>query len=317
MVLERESSVQLRKRMKGLKNDPDAEDTSKIQSTASPSLSKTIGIADLEEWQNDNEFILTGYRRAQYSWRTTFGSVFEYLHNETVNIHSHLWPAVAFFFMAVTLDISFTSRYKSAKRSDLVFMTLYLLSAVFCHGASALFHTIRCHSQKIDARSNALDYAGIIVLVVGSYTPSVHFGFPCSVKLQITYCVIIVLLGLGGSFVVWDPEYAKPTHRVIRTIIFCALGSSGWIPLIHLVIVHGFEETLIHMGQGGLVIASLTYVTGAFLYAIRVPERLYPGKFDYFFSSHQFLHFCVVAGASIHYAGLYKAMQFSLTQSCH
>lgn len=69
----------------------------------------------------------------------------------------------------------------------------------------------------------------------------------------------------GGSFVVWNPEYAKSTHRVIRTTIFVALGSSGWIPLTHLLIVHGFKETLINMGQGGLVIASLTYVTGAFL----------------------------------------------------
>lgn len=129
-----------------------------------------------------------GLNRAQYSWRTTFGSVFECtrllsslaissthgiglsdLHNETgasfnnlslkldpsntfsyaVNIHSHLWPAVAFLVMAGTLNIVFRSHYELAKRSDLAFMTLYLLSAFFCHGASALFHAIRCHSEKV------------------------------------------------------------------------------------------------------------------------------------------------------------------------
>ena len=53
----------------------------------------------------------------------------------------------------------------------------------------------------------------------------------------------------------------------------------------------------------------LTSVTGcvqlgAAIYALRVPERWYPGAFDLWFSSHQLFHLCVVAAALVHYRGV-------------
>ena len=43
---------------------------------------------------------------------------------------------------------------------------------------------------------------------------------------------------------------------------------------------------------------------GAAIYALRVPERWYPGAFDLWFSSHQLFHLCVVAAALVHYRGV-------------
>ena len=43
---------------------------------------------------------------------------------------------------------------------------------------------------------------------------------------------------------------------------------------------------------------------GAAIYALRVPERWYPGAFDLWFSSHQLFHLCVVAAALVHYGGV-------------
>eukprot|EP00955_Chlamydomonas_euryale_P007417 78739-Chlamydomonas_euryale.AAC.6 len=43
-----------------------------------------------------------------------------------------------------------------------------------------------------------------------------------------------------------------------------------------------------------------TYVSGAMIYAFRVPERFFPGYFDLFFHGHQIFHVAVVAGAWIH-----------------
>lgn len=46
------------------------------------------------------------------------------------------------------------------------------------------------------------------------------------------------------------------------------------------------------------------YITGAILYAGRVPERLFPGKCDYLFQSHQIFHLLVNLSAFFHYLGL-------------
>lgn len=37
------------------------------------------------------------------------------------------------------------------------------------------------------------------------------------------------------------------------------------------------------------------------LSANRIPERVAPGKFDYFFASHQIFHVCVVMAALTHW----------------
>lgn len=43
---------------------------------------------------------------------------------------------------------------------------------------------------------------------------------------------------------------------------------------------------------------------GAFIYAMRVPERWKPGAFDIVLHSHQLFHLCVVAAALVHYRGI-------------
>lgn len=43
--------------------------------------------------------------------------------------------------------------------------------------------------------------------------------------------------------------------------------------------------------------------------ANRIPERLSPGKFDYFFASHQIFHVCVVLAALSHYVCILTAFE--------
>ena len=52
-----------------------------------------------------------------------------------------------------------------------------------------------------------------------------------------------------------------------------------------------------------LVMAAL-YLTGALLYATRIPERFLPGKCDIWFQSHQIFHLLIVAAAFLHYNGI-------------
>lgn len=46
------------------------------------------------------------------------------------------------------------------------------------------------------------------------------------------------------------------------------------------------------------------------LSAERIPERLWPGRFDILGASHQIFHFCVVAAALCHYKGLLESVRY-------
>ena len=56
------------------------------------------------------------------------------------------------------------------------------------------------------------------------------------------------------------------------------LGLSGIIPALHYMITEG----IFHIMQAfcWLVLMALLYLSGGTIYALRIPERLWPGKFD-------------------------------------
>ena len=62
--------------------------------------------------------------------------------------------------------------------------------------------------------------------------------------------------------------------------MFIALGLSGLIPAVHYSIIFGSYKAFNVGGLGWLVLMAVLYIVGACLYAARIPERLFPGKFD-------------------------------------
>ncbi|KAJ3540853.1 hypothetical protein NM688_g6169 [Phlebia brevispora] len=262
---------------------------------------RTLTWKEIPSWQQDNEFILTGYRRIQYNWRGCAASIFGYLHNETVNIHSHLAGALLFCWILATFREQYFAHYVSTNWIDTTVFTIFLISAVLCLSFSAFYHTCAVHSKEVASRCNALDYAGIVVLIVGSFFPCIYYGFFCEAHIQFIYLSAISIAGLGAAYIVLNPEYRKPSHRGARTKVFIALGLCGIVPVLHGLITHGFHKLCVEMGFGWLVTSGILYINGALLYANRIPERFAPGVFDYFAASHQIFHLHVVLAALAHY----------------
>ncbi|KAH9919822.1 hemolysin-III related-domain-containing protein [Fomitopsis serialis] len=258
----------------------------------------TLTWMEIPAWQRDNEYILTGYRREQFSWRGCAYSVFGvHLHNETdTPLRSTLFVGLLGTFYQVHL-----APYETTAWQDLVVFVISLSAAIFCLLASSWYHTFSVHSREVAVRCHALDYAGIVVLTVGSFFPCVYYEFYCDTRLQAAYLSVIVLVGLGAAYIVLDPEYSKPTHRGARTKVFIALGLSAVFPVAHGFFVHGLQKLWTEMGFGWLIASGALYISGALLYANRIPERFSPGTFDYFFASHQIFHVCVVLAALSHY----------------
>ncbi len=58
------------------------------------------------------------------------------------------------------------------------------------------------------------------------------------------------------------------------------LGLSGVVPTLHFVISEGLIKATTMGQMGWLLLMATLYITGACLYAARIPERFFPGKCD-------------------------------------
>ena len=160
---------------------------------------------ELPAWRQDNHFILTHYRPTSNSFFTSFQSIFQ-LHNESVNIHSHLFGAWIFLFIALSL---YAFEHHLVTWADTIAFLFFFSGVIICLSISATYHTISNHSPKVRVPmkqfassdlhlqviqwGNQIDYLGIIILISGSFVPSVYYGFYCEPMLQRFYWGIVRL----------------------------------------------------------------------------------------------------------------------------
>uniref|UniRef100_A0A8D2KHG4 Adiponectin receptor 2 n=1 Tax=Urocitellus parryii TaxID=9999 RepID=A0A8D2KHG4_UROPR len=262
----------------------------------------------LPDWLKDNDFLLHGHRPPMPSFRACFKSIFR-IHTETGNIWTHLLGCVFFLCLGIFYmfrpNISFV-----APLQEKVVFGLFFLGAILCLSFSWLFHTVYCHSEGVSRLFSKLDYSGIALLIMGSFVPWLYYSFYCNPQPCFIYLIVICVLGIAAIIVSqWD-MFATPQYRGVRAGVFLGLGLSGIIPTLHYVISEGFLRAATIGQIGWLMLMASLYITGAALYAARIPERFFPGKCDIWFHSHQLFHIFVVAGAFVHFHGVSNLQEF-------
>ncbi|KAL1894955.1 hypothetical protein Sste5346_005642 [Sporothrix stenoceras] len=345
---------------------------------------------DLPEWRRDNAYILGGYRPTSHSYAASLGSVLG-IHNESVNIWTHLagalaaallglalyvdelptlcdillWPlpqgvqahlrvigarllaavgallaeylpaasqwlgragAQLTAFAAASLQALGVAKYHAITTagsnastgetaSSTLVLSCFAAGAVACLGMSATYHALSNHSPAVARWGNKLDYSGIVFLIVGSYVPTLYYGFFCHPRWLTVYLYCIVLLGLACLTVSWLEHFRTPAWRPYRAMLFVALGMSGVVPIFHGLLSledadtwsGRYQQLNARMGLNWVLLQGVFYVSGAFLYAARWPEKWRPGSFDIWGSSHQIFHVFVVLAAASHLRGCMEA----------
>ncbi|CAF1361484.1 unnamed protein product [Adineta ricciae] len=254
----------------------------------------------LPHWLLDNEFLISGHRPPMPSFKQCFASIFR-LHTETVNIWTHLLGTLFFIVIA----IYFTTRPSTEVHMEkkLIFGAFFL-GAIICLLCSTLYHTLYCHSPKISKFFSKLDYCGIAILIIGSIVPLLYYQFYCEFGTKVAYLTLIGILGAGCIVIsMWD-RFSSSEYRVYRALLFITFGVFGFIPTCHYIIRFGIKHAFTTGATQYLLLVAALYVTGACIYAARIPERLAPGAFDIWFQSHQLFHIFVVAAACVHYYGI-------------
>ncbi|CAG8983548.1 hypothetical protein HYALB_00004349 [Hymenoscyphus albidus] len=265
---------------------------------------------ELESWQQDNEFLHSGYRKATNSYRASLTSL-SYIHNQTANIYSHLVGAFLFILASIFIYYSVASRYSTADAWDVGIFASFFMGAMTCFGMSAFFHTVGNHSEKVYHSWLLMDLYGILGLICGTVYSGTYYGFYCERKIWLAYSIQITLITSLGALICAMPKFRAPKWRIARAVVFGFIFFSGAIPMTHAVKKFGYEKAAQQMGWWWLILEASLYVMGATIYAFRFPECIKPGAFDIWGNSHQVFHIFAVLGALVHLIGMIKAFDYN------
>ncbi|BFF92411.1 adiponectin receptor protein [Drosophila madeirensis] len=272
---------------------------------------KVCHYKNLPKWLQDNDFLHRGHRPPLPSFRACFKSIFR-IHTETGNIWTHLLGFIAFIGVAVYF---ITRPSVEIQTQEKIVFGAFFIGAIVCLGFSFAFHTLSCHSVEMGRLFSKLDYCGIALLIMGSFVPWLYYGFYCHYQPKVIYLSVVSVLGVLSIVVsLWD-KFSEPALRPLRAGVFMSFGLSGVIPAIHYSIMEGWFSQMSRASLGWLILMGLLYIIGALLYALRVPERWFPGKFDIWGQSHQIFHILVIAAAFVHYHGISEMAMYRVMYS--
>ncbi|XP_065154896.1 membrane progestin receptor delta isoform X1 [Paramisgurnus dabryanus] len=247
-------------------------------------------------FQEDN--IISGYRHPRSS---ALDCILSSLHmtNETMNIWTHFLPTWYYLWRFCLLCCTVDFLSDSYTWPLLVYMLLVCLYPF----TSSCAHTFSTMSTDACHICYFFDYAALSLYSLGCAITYGSYAMPdCWVNswlhhyfVPIAICNTLFCTGMScySRFV----ELQCP-HRskVMRTSAFVVPFLFDSCPLFYRVLSCCWEscspnEALANHGYH-LIFAFLT----CFLFASHLPERLAPGRFDYFGHSHQLFHVCAVVG---------------------
>nr|XP_029137506.1 membrane progestin receptor beta-like [Labrus bergylta] len=256
-----------------------------------PSLPSTIRDVDAPPLFRER-FILSGYRPVGLSWRCYLLSLFQ-IHNETVNVWSHLLAAV-FVVMRFMVFIGPEGQGFSVDVASLP-LVLYVFSAVTYCCCSAVAHLLQSHSEEAHYSVFFLDYVGMAVYQYGCALALFLYSSDIDWSQSMLGQVFLPAAALLAWFSCTTGCYAKlrfrrpyPLHRKLCQVV--PLGVAYLLdisPVADRLLTHRWTSNPalpLHFLQVTLFLSS------AFFFSFPIPESFSPGRYDILGHSHQLFH---------------------------
>ncbi|XP_054471815.1 membrane progestin receptor beta [Anoplopoma fimbria] len=261
-----------------------------------PSLPPTVRDVDVPPLFRER-FILSGYRPVGLPWRCYVLSLFQ-IHNETLNVWSHLLAAVcvALRFMAFTILRGGGPEGQgfSADVSSLP-LVLYALSAITYLSCSAVAHLLQSHSELSHYSMFLLDYVGVAVYQYGCAMALFLYSADTAWTQSMLGQVFLPAAALLAWFSCATCCYAKlrfrrpyPLHRKL-----CQVVPMGVAYLLDISPVAHRLATSSWTAGSALPLHFLQvvlFLLSAFFFSCPVPERFCPGCYDIVGHGHQLFH---------------------------
>ncbi|KAK1246375.1 hypothetical protein MKX08_000177, partial [Trichoderma sp. CBMAI-0020] len=267
---------------------------------AQTSREETMSQVELKKRQQfDNKYILRGYRPEKADYLAVFTSL-TFLHNETCNVHTHLigallLPLISPIFLRFLADPQFFN----VSSMDYAMFNVYFWYAEVCLVLSALYHLMQPHSHP-----HGMDLLGIIIITVGTFSSGIYYVFFCEANLQKLHWSIILTTGTITGVLISHPLLKTPRWRNVKAGAFVVFSSSSFIPLLHGVQRYGLTYMLQYS------VSAQAYLLWHWSRSLR--ERLSPGTFDIWGSSHQIFHIAILCAIYTHVTALLQGFT-----TCH
>jgi adiponectin receptor len=259
-----------------------------------------IKYEDLPDPWKINPHILQGYRFHEGKLdciRSTLS-----LHNELFNIWSH---AIG-FFLVLTIAFYFyptSVNFTHSTNADVFIAAVFFFAACKCLVCSTIWHTMNSIShQTLLERFACVDYTGISLLVATSIMTTEYTAFYCEPTSRWIYILTTAALGIGGVILPWHPTFNRQDLAWVRVLFYVSLAATGFLPVFQLAMTRGLYWAVYFYSP--ITKSILVYLGGAVLYASKIPERWFPGMFDYVGGSHNLWHLAVLGGILFHYLAM-------------
>lgn len=152
---------------------------------------RTVSWHEVSNWQQDNKYILTGYRPAKADYLEVLTSL-TFLHNETCNVYTHLIGALLLPFFAISfMRILSEPRFFDVSRTDYIVFGFFFFCAECCLLFSALYHLLQVHSHGAEQFWHRMDLLGIVIVTVGTFIPGIYYVFTCDPGMQKLHWTIV------------------------------------------------------------------------------------------------------------------------------
>lgn len=195
---------------------------------------------DLPVWYQDNPYVRDHYRRVSYSSFSCLYS-WSYIHNESLNIYSHLVPAILSVFAQLWMQRLISGKFPEATVGDRLVFALNLAAVTASLALSAGYHTLMNHSFHVSSLWLHIDYVGILLLTMGSFFSGIYVGFYEHPLLRMLYWTMIIVLSVASGILVLHPRLQGPKFRTLRTTAFVLTALSGFAPIGHGLWLYGWS----------------------------------------------------------------------------
>lgn len=242
-----------------------------------------VTFEQLPAWHQDNPLVRTGYRPCNCTIHACIASC-AHIHNESVNIYSHLIPASFALLLQLplwcetpsNLALDVITSLPPALRTSLAFETpldkltvsFFLAAVAICFFISAGYHTFMCHSRAVADLWLRLDFAGISLLVLASFVSGIRGAFRRTPALQWTYWTMIAILTVLSTSLTLHPRLQGPRWRSLRLSAFVGTGLSGFAPIAHGIARFGYAEFDRQSGMRYYLVEGVIFSAAAVCYGV-------------------------------------------------
>ncbi|KAG2113336.1 hemolysin-III related-domain-containing protein [Suillus cothurnatus] len=268
--------------------------------------SRLIKYVDLPpKWRN-NPFVLGGYRFIPLEkWPLILMSLFA-VHNETLNIHTHLIPFV--LWLANLISIFNASTIVDAP--EVAFISFALL----CLFSSVVWHTMAgcAHPQGMELCAR-IDYVGIGWLISASVGTVVYYGFQnCHPEVGNAFLVCCFMTGIAGNAFPFFKWFDQAEYKHCRIAFFLSLAFTAAAPMTALAYLQSPAQMFAFVNPIWPSITS--YLIGLVFYATHIPERFLSERYSHWLDwcgggSHAIWHIFIVIAIGQHHAAIAEFRQ--------